>query len=381
MKMKKTMIKNSVALALLAMLTFQCSYAPKQEERLSPEQSNVNLVSLTSVQIKNAEIALGKPVLRSMKAIIKLNGVVDVAPADRVYVSNPFGGFVKKLDLYPGSHVKRGALLVVMEDPQYIQMQQDYLMAKTRLKYLALDFERQQNLNTDKSISDKTFQQTTSEYTSQKILVKSLEEKLRLINIAPEKLNEEKISRSINLYSPIEGYVSAINASIGKYVTSTESLFELTDEKTLHASLNVFEKDLPQLSVGQRIKITSPARPGKEYFATIHTINRSIAADRSSEVHCDFDKPDKDLLPGMFISADLAIAEDEVQAVPEEAIVNWENKQFVFTHNGSDQFEMTPVKIGKVYDGYAEVLTDLEDKQLVIKNAYSLLMKLKNSEE
>ena len=381
MKIKETMIKNSLALALLAMLTFQCSNEPKQDERLLPDQSNSNLVRLTSVQIKNAEIALGKPVLKSMKSTIKVNGVVDVAPANRVYVSNPFGGFVKKLDLYPGSKVKRGSLLVVMEDPQYIQMQQDYLMAKTRLKFLELDFERQQNLNTDKSISDKTFQQASSEYTSQKIVVKSLEEKLRLINIAPEKLNEEKISRSVNIYSPIEGYVSGINASVGKYVNSTETLFELTDENTLHASLSVFEKDLPFLAAGQKIKITSPARPGKEYFATIHTINRSINADRSSEIHCDFERPDKDLFPGMFISADMAISEGEVQSVPEDAIVNWENKQYVFTKYGSDQFEMTPVEIGKIYDGYAEVLTDLEGKEVVTKNAYSLLMKLKNSEE
>ena len=164
-------------------------------------------------------------------------------------------------------------------------------------------------------------------------------------------------------------------------MNSTEPLFELTDENTLHASLNVFEKDLPYLSVGQKIKITSPSRPNKEYTATVHTINRSLDADRSSEVHCDFDLADKDLFPGMFINADLAIAEGEVQAVPEESVVSWENKRFVFTKNGNAQFEMTPVEVGKGSDGFVELQTNLEGKQLVVKNAYILLMKLKNAEE
>ena len=379
--MKHKMVKNTIALVVLAMVTFQCGKEPQQREPTSLRTLNENIVRLTSVQIKNAEIVLGKPVVRSMRTTLKINGIVDVAPTNRVYVSNPFGGFIKKIDLLPGSRINRGDLLVVMEDPQYIQMQQDYLMAKTRMEFLQKDYERQQNLNSDKSISDKAFQQTSSEYASQKILVKSLAEKLRLINIKPEKLDEEKITRSVSIYSPIQGYVSAVNASVGKYVNSTEALFELTDENELHASLNVFEKDLPYISVGQKIKISSPSRPDKQYIATVHTINRSLSPDRSSEVHCDFNNADKDLFPGMFISADLAIAEGEVQAVPEESIVSWDNKKFIFTQSANDQFEMTPVELGKTDEGFAEVLTDLEGKQLVVKNAYSLLMKLKNSEE
>lgn len=380
MKTEKEMIKNSITLVLFGLLAIQCS-KPSQEGQSALQPMTGNVVRLTAAQIKNADIVLGRPERRTMRTTIKVNGVVDVAPTNRVYVSNPFGGYVKKLTLVPGSRVNRGDLLVVMEDPQYVQMQQDYLMAKTRMKFLQLDYERQQNLNSDKSVSDKIFQQTSSEYTSQKILVKSLEEKLKLLNIQPEQLNEDKITRVVNLYSPIHGYISAVNASVGKYISSTESLFELTDENKLHASLSVFEKDLPNVTVGRKIKITTPSRPDKQYTATVHTINRSLTPDRLSEVHCDFDNPDKNLFPGMFIDADLSVEEAEVQAVPEESVVSWGNQRFVFTSTGGDQFEMTPVEIGRVYEGFAEVRTDLKDKQLVTRNAYTLLMKLKNTEE
>ena len=153
-----------MTLVFLALLTFQCSKEPIQEEQIAPRTLNDNIVQLTSAQMKNADIVMGKPIVRAMSTTIRINGVVDVAPTNRVYVSNPFGGFVKQIDLLPGSRIKRGELLVVMEDPLYIQMQQDYLMSKTRLRFLQLDYERQQNLNSDKSISDKAFQQTSSEY-------------------------------------------------------------------------------------------------------------------------------------------------------------------------------------------------------------------------
>ncbi len=369
-------------IAITALLLTQCNGDLSTEKSIEDVETSgqADIVHLTATQVKNAGIAFGKPALRKVSSAIKLTGVVDVSPANRVFVSNPFGGFVKKANILPGFRVKRGDLLVSMEDPQYIQMQQDYLMAKTRLQFLAQEYERQQDLNADKSISDKVFQQTTAEYTSQKIFVRSQAEKLRLINIDPATLSEGNLSRIVNIYAPIDGYVSAVYASVGKYLNSTEPLLELTDEKALHASLTVFEKDLRHIAVGQRLKIKSPSLPGKEYEASVHSINRSLSADRSSEVHCDFENPDSDLFPGMFISADLAVAEGEVLAVPEDAIVSWDNQRFVFVVNSDEEFQMTPVETGMSSDGFVELKGDLNGKTLVTKNAYSLLMELRSEE-
>lgn len=377
-------VKYTACLAMIfASLFMQCTsdQAKNETETLAEQSGDSDVVRLTAVQIKNAEIALGKPTIRNVSTTIKLNGVVEVSPANKFFVSNPFGGFVKATSMLPGTKVKRGDLLVTMEDPQYIQMQQDYLMAKSRLQFLDQDYKRQQDLNSDKSISDKVYQQTLAEYTSQKILVKSLEEKLRLISINPDALSENSISRVVKIYAPMDGYVSAVHANVGRYSNSTEPLLELNDEKALHASMTVFEKHLQHIAVGQHLKIKATSRPDKEYTATIHTINRSLSADRSSEVHCDFDHPDRDLFPGMFISADLAVAEGEVLSVPEDAVVSWDNKRFVFIANTNEEFEMVQVETGMSSDGFIEVKDDLKDRTVVTKNAYSLLMKLKSSEE
>lgn len=377
-------MKYIVLLAgVITSLFASCNRQHEKEEPETPSQmsESADVVRLTSVQMKNAEIAVGKPVTRKVNAAIKLNGVVEVSPGNKLFISNPFGGFVKSTMILPGTKVKRGDVLLTMEDPKYIEMQQDYLMAKSRLRFLELDHTRQQELNRDKSISDKVYQQTVAEYTSQKILVKSLEEKLRLININPAELSETNISRIIKIYAPIDGYVSAGHVSIGRYSNPTDVLLELTDEKVLHASLTVFEKDLPYVEVGQRLKIKTPSRLGEEYIATVHTINRSLGAERSSEVHCDFENQDKRLHPGMFITAELAVDEAEVVAVPEDAVVSWDNKRFVFIANDNETFQMMPVETGMNSDGFIEVKNDIGDKTIVTKNAYSLLMKLKSSDE
>jgi cobalt-zinc-cadmium efflux system membrane fusion protein len=136
-----------------------------------------------------------------------------------VSISVPLGGYLKSTKLLPGMKVKKGEVIANIEDQQYIQLQQDYLTAKSKLSYIEKEYQRQKELNQSKASSDKVFQETETTYQGQKILVKSLSEKLRLISINPDKLDENNLSRSINLYAPIDGFVSTVNVNIGKYVT------------------------------------------------------------------------------------------------------------------------------------------------------------------
>lgn len=374
-------MKNIGIAAILSLAMFSCSREIKEQEQSVQQSLQPNVVKLTSAQKKNAEITVGKPVIKEMNSTIRVTGVIDVPPSNRVYISNPFGGFVKEMNLVPGTRVRKGEILAVMEDPQYIQLQQDYLMAKNRLEFLEIDFTRQQDLNSDKSISDKAFQQVSSEYSGQKILVRSLYEKLKLININPDQLTGNRISRSVNLYSPIQGYLSAVNVSIGKYVNPTDVLFEVVDERNLHVSLTVFEKDLPSISPGQTLRVESSSGRGKEYLATVHTINKTLGEDRSSEIHCDLIRNYPDLYPGMFVTAVLSINNADVLTVPEESVVTWENENFIFTETSNEEYVMTPVELGMSSGGFVEIKTDLQSRNLVTRNAYSLLMKLKSNEE
>jgi len=370
-----------IALAFgLGLLLLSCKKERGPTETATPGLEN-NIVQLTPEQIKNAEIVIGQPQQKDMSTAIRLNGVIEVPPANKVSISIPFGGYIKKMNLLPGTRVKQGDILVVMEDPQYIQLQQDYLMAKSKEEFLSKDFLRQRDLNADKSASDKTFQQASSDYLSQKILTKALYEKLKLIHINPDQLDETSLSSSITLRSPINGYVAAIYVNVGMYVSPTDVLVLLVDESKLHVSLTAFEKDMALIVIGQKVKIYSNIQPQKNYIAHVHLINKSLNDERTSEIHCDLENADKELLPGMFVIAEIQLKNGQVLSVPEDAIVSWENKYYVFIEKSTGVFTMSPVEIGMTTNGFTELKNVVITQNLVVKNAYSLLMKLKSVQE
>jgi cobalt-zinc-cadmium efflux system membrane fusion protein len=316
-----------------------------------------------------------------MHQILKVNGLIDVPPSNIVSISIPLGGYLKKTNLIPGMFVKKGALLAVIEDPIYIQLQQDYLTAKSRFAYLEADYIRQRDLNATKSSSDKIYQLAKSDFESQKYLVKSLQEKLKLIGIDPVQLNETTISRAINFNSPINGYVTKVNVNIGKYVTPTDVLFEIVDPSDLHVRLIVYENDVLKLKIGNEVTFTTNNDLSKKHMAHVAVITPNINEERTTDVHCHLVNENVRLYPGTYVSAEISLNNAKVDALPEESIVKWENKPFVFVKQPDQSYKLVAVALGVTTNGFIEVKTNLQGQDIVLKNAYTLLMKLKNSSE
>lgn len=352
-----------------------------QKEEGTAKTEN-NRVTLTDAQYKNAGIEVGSVGNQNISSKLKVNGKIDVPPQNKISVSVPLGGYLKYTRLLPGMQVSKGQVIAVIEDPQYIQIQQDYLVAKAQYAYNNSEYNRQKQLNVSKATSDKVYEQTKSNYQTQNVLVKSLEQKLRLIGINPSTLTPNNISKTINIYSPINGFVSVVNVNIGKYVNPTEVLFELVNPTDIHLALNIYEKDIDQLSVGQKVITYTNTAPDKKYSASIILISKNISADNTIEVHCHFDHYDKELIPGMYMNADIEAHTSNGSVLPNDAVVRFENKNYIFEMKGKNIFEMKEVKVGNSENGFTEILqNDLANKKLVTKGAYNLLMSLKNVEE
>ncbi|MBI3720430.1 MAG: efflux RND transporter periplasmic adaptor subunit [Sphingobacteriales bacterium] len=362
---------------------FMIGCSNQQPKQAEPEQKETNVVSLTDAQIKNAGIETGTAEKRSINGTLKLNGLVDVPPQNLVSVSFPLGGYLKTTQLLPGMPVKKGEVIGVLEDQSFIQLQQDYLIGKTKLQLLQQEAERQRILNESKANSDKILQQTEAELQSQKVLVKGLSEKLKLIGINPDKLNGDNISRSVAITSPITGFVSKVNVNIGKYVTPTDVLFELVNPNDIHAAITVFEKDINQLKIGQKVIISLVDKPETKYNASIILISKSLDENRSAIIHCHFEKEDHSLLPGMFLNAAIEITNNNATAVMDEAVVRYANKFYVFEEKAKNQFEMKEVETGVSHEGFTEIKNGslLLNKRIAIKNAYAILSQMKNKSE
>jgi cobalt-zinc-cadmium efflux system membrane fusion protein len=375
-------MKNILKYISISLLVFACG--SKTEESNTNKESIENSITLTDVQLKSAALNFGKLELKTISSSIKVNGKIDVPPQNLVSVSVPMGGFLKSTKLLPGMHLTKGEVIATLEDQQYIQLQEDYLTTKSKLELAELEFNRQKDLNQSKASSDKLFQQARASFQSLRISQSALAEKLRLININPKTLNENNISKSIQLFSPFSGYVSKVNVNIGKYVNPSDVLFELVDPRDIHLNLNVFEKDLIQLAVGQKVVAFTNSRPDKKYDCNIILISQDIASDRTAEVHCHFDKYDKELLPGMYMNAEIDLKNSKSFAVPEESVVSFEGRNYLFVKtNKKNTFELREVEIGNTENGWTQVLNSeiFENQQIVLNGSYGLLMTLKNKSE
>lgn len=363
--------------------TFIVACGNNKTEEKAAETANPAMVTLTNEQLTNAHLVLGKLEQKSISSILKVNGKIDVPPQNMVSVSVPLGGYLKSTKLLPGMHVSKGEVIAVMEDQQYIQLQQDYLMAKAKLNFIQNEYNRQKELNQSKASSDKVFQQTESEFISQKITLKSLAEKLKLIGLHPETVNENTISKSINIYSPINGYVTMVNVNIGKYTQPSEVLFELVNPSDIHLALTIFEKDLAQIEIGQKLVAYTNNKPNEKHPCEIILVGHSVSKDRITEVHCHFLDYDRTLLPGMYMNAEIELKNNKANTLPVDAIVRFEGNQYVFVANDKNNFEMMPVTVGATENGFIEILNvkDFDDKQIVTQGAYNLLMTSKNKAE
>jgi cobalt-zinc-cadmium efflux system membrane fusion protein len=368
---------------ITAILAFTAGCNTKQENNSPDAHVEKNSITFTAAQLKNAQLKLDTLHAKTLSGILKVNGKIDVPPQNMVSVSAPAGGYLTQTRLLPGMKVQKGEIIATLEDPQYIQLQQDYLNTTAQLSYREAEYLRQKELNAGKASSDKQLQQAEMEYKTTKINQHALAEKLRLLHITPETLTEKTITRTTHLHAPISGFVSKVNVNIGKYVNPTEILFELVNPDDIHLNLKIFEKDLAQLFIGQHVTAYTNHEPARRHPCRIILVSKDLSPERTAEVHCHFEDYDKTLLPGMYMNAEIAIKTAAVPAVPEEAVLNHEGKNYLFTAENGNIFHMQEVETGTRDNGWVEIkkAESLKGKNIVTVHAYTLLMALKNKPE
>ncbi|MCB0792965.1 MAG: efflux RND transporter periplasmic adaptor subunit [Flavobacteriales bacterium] len=357
--------------------------SPLEEQVAGPEAAN-NTVTLTEAQFDQVAITTTRPERGSIGTELAVQGTIDVPPQNMVSVSAPLGGYVRSTRLLPGMEVQRGQELAILEDAAFVQLQQDYLVAKNRIALLDADAQRQTVLNASKTASDKVLQEARAALETERITLNALGEKLRFIGLDPAALAADGISRGVALRSPIHGWVSAVHVNIGKYVAPTEVLFELVDPSDIHLALEVFEKDLPLVRDGQHVHAHPTSHPEEKREAEVILVSRSLGDGHSATVHCHFIDMPKDLVPGTAMTATIETARDSAWTLPEEAVLRTSEGAVVFVVNNNRTYRMTPVTIGTIAEGMIELHDppeDLTHAEVVVHGAHSLLMVLKNGGE
>lgn len=342
-------------------------------------------ISLTQEQQKSIHIETASLTQKPINNYIEVTGLLDVPPQNAISVSSIFGGYVLSTEMLQGKFVKKGQVLCEMQDPAYIQIQQEYLEAKSKFQFLKLDYERQLALAKEQANAQKTLQHIKSEYESIKAVMEAAKAKLAMLNISIASLEEGKITSTIKLMSPISGYVTQVNVNIGSYVQPKDIMFRIVDTEHLHAEIIVYEKDLASIQINQKVLVQLPNEDAVRN-AHVYLINREIAADRSIRVHCHLDEEDPSLIPGTYIQAKIITNNKLSEAVPSSAIVSHEGQDYIFVSDNQHQhFQYFQVETLLSSDGWNHIkfAKNRPDSgaQVVTKGAYDLISKLKNAEE
>ncbi len=377
-------MKNSIhILSAIAAVLLVASCGSKPEENSAVEDSkSPSIVQLTDAQLASAAITTDSMHQLSIARVVHLNGQVKVPPQNVYSMSVPIGGYVTSTSLVPGTRVKKGQQVATMEDLQYIDLQQQYVSIKSRMNMLQADYERQRSLNESKATSDHDFQLAKADWESAQAEQRALKEKLALLHINADALTSSNISRSIVLYAPFDGFVSKVNVNSGKYVTPSEVMFEFIHVEDCYLGLTVFEQDMRELQSG--MKMIAVGNTMQDSVACeIAFVHANLSDQRSGEAICKFTSAHDQLVPGMFMQADVELGVHRVAAMPISSVVHYEGKNFIFVRNDQHTFEMLEVQMGTEENSQVEVMLQgaLNGRNVVYNGAYTLLMALANQAE
>jgi cobalt-zinc-cadmium efflux system membrane fusion protein len=360
------------------------SCSTRKAETVRDSVGETNIVVLNDAQLHTANIQLGVVEQKNISNTLRANGKLDVPPQNLVSISAPFGGFLKNTELLQGKPVVKGERIAVIENPEYVQFQQDYLDAKSQLEFLEMEYQRQQALSKENVNAQKTLQQAKASFLSKQAIVNGLHAKLALLNFDFKKLALGDITSVVNLYAPISGFVTEVNYNIGSFVNPSDVLFKIVDTGHLHAELTVFERDVIKIKKGQKVRFMLPG-DSLERFATVYLIGREILPDRTVRVHCHLDQEDTNLLPGMYLTAVIELGNNITDVLPDKALIDFEGKHYIFIADTSNHFQMVEVSTGTSELNYTAITLpkgyDKSTVKVVVNGAYSLLSQLKNKEE
>lgn len=351
----------SVTALIFVLIFASCNSNKPQTEGQTVEKNASDTVELSKTQIEMVGILNGRIEQKNLSEIVKANGQLMVPPQSKAEVNTLIGGVVRNILVKEGSYVRRGQALAYIENPEFIRMQQDYLSTKTNLVYVTQEYERQKRLNDQNAGTGKVFQQAQATYQTEQSKLTALSKQLQQININTNRLEKGSIVTQIPVLAPINGQVSHILINTGSSADINKSLMEIIDNSAIYCDLKIFEKDASLVKSGQKVSYGLSGQAGPVYTGKIRSINSTYETENRVVIaHASIGQLNNRLIAGTYVTASIQVGSKLLSAVPTDALVNAEGKDFIYqvisgyqTDKASNEPEMKFKRI--------EVVTGLSD--------------------
>ncbi|UMQ42399.1 efflux RND transporter periplasmic adaptor subunit [Chryseobacterium sp. Y16C] len=405
-----------ISLVFISLFLISCGKKEDSEKAVEPkteqkeenhEETSSTIAELTEEQMKSVGVTLATIEMKELTSTIKANGLLRVPNNRKATVTSLYGGVIKTINVQIGDFVRKGQVLATISNPEYIQLQEQYLTVNSRITYAEQEYRRQKELFDNDAGAKKNLQSADAELKSLRTQRSSLQRQLQMMGINPGKVTNGNLRSGLAITSPVSGTVSNINAQIGSYVDVSSPVLDIIDNNSIHLDLQVFEKDLPKMKIGQIVHFKLTNNPETEYDAKIYSIGSSFENEsKTISVHANVTGNKEGLIDGMNITGIVSLDKSVTPVIPNEAIVEADGKYYVFvqTDKKSESHEEEEKNHGKETKGHSKTMnfekievvkgsTDMgytaitpvnniaPDAKIVVKGAFFVNAKLSNSGE
>ena len=358
-------------IAIFGFLLISCGNDKSETQNESEPTADSNQLEISSAQFKALNLELGTPNTARFSEEFQVNGMIDVPPENRATVSSYFDGYVSETHLLIGDEVKKGEVLVKLRHPDFIQFQQNYVEALSQYDYLQSEFQRKQNLFKEQIIAEKVFQATKNDFQRAKAQISAATEKMKMMNLSPAQVAKGNFVSEISILSPISGKISKLNVAQGKFLAQSDMIMEILDVDHVHLELNVFEKDLLKIKVGDTLMFEIPEMSNQRFKGYVKLIGAEITENRSVRIHAHPLAENENFAVGMFVNTFFESDAQDYFALPETAFTEVDSETYMLqlqneTENGYT-FKKVEVKTNAPQNGMQPILNP---KQVDVKARY-----------
>jgi len=364
---------SALILTILSVMLFSCKNKPV--ETVEPDSG---LIEITKAQFESEKMEFGEPTLSPFSELVHFTGTIIPSVNGRAQISLPTQGVITRIFCKPGQLIGKGAVLFEVSGNEFIDMQKDFAESAALLQRLKSDYERQKDLNAENIGTKKEFILAESAYNAEKAKLNALKIKLQNIGLDIAQVEGGVFYNSFSLKAPIKGYVTGITTTIGQYVEPQQTIAEIIDSESFQLKLNVFEKDISKVKIGQSVEFYLSGSNTEKFTAKINSAGKMINYETKS-IDCfaeleNFEKAQ--LVSNQFIEGEIIIASDSVLSIPEAAVLKAENENFVLTFEkeDGDLFYLSKSKVttGRRNNGFVEITEMPDSKKILIKGVYNL---------
>jgi cobalt-zinc-cadmium efflux system membrane fusion protein len=369
-----------MALCALAMMLAGCKEEPANTSNNANGSNSAGLFTIPPEQMSHIQVLTVAPT--SLTRTLRLTGVVAYDSFHTTPVITQVSGPVSRIAVVPGQRVERGQPLLYVASPDYSQLLSNYLKAKDAFTLAQKSYTRAKDLYEHHAIAEQNLEQAESTQVQAQGDLTAAEAALRVLGVAdPNAMLKAPPSFEATVRSPISGQVVEQDVAVGQLLQpGATQCFMISDTSTVWVLMNVYQKDLPFVRVGDSVDIQTESYPDTFHGRISYVAAALDPTTRTLQARIETANPGQKLKKDMYVSAivDAGTIKNAI-ALPDAAILrDTENMPFVYVEQNGNQFGRRSVTLGESIKGQTAITSGLKPGERVIGDG-SLFLQFANS--